>query len=201
MKMKLITVILLVALGITQVACTASQFEQYMSSIGPAVAIVLQIVAVATGTPYKAGFVAKVDSDVAAVDKIYKDFEAARPDDKTSIRGELDAGFQTLSSDITQAFSVAQVSDKATQDKVTILVNLTWQGFKLAEGVFGQKMTAARAGSVGVAPLKAKELRDSFNKVLHAKTGNVALDKATSKMNLPGPSHVKSVRVPVLVMP
>lgn len=172
-------------LGILALAgcLTASQFTQYLNAVAPAVSIILQIVATARGVPYNPAPAAKISGDVASVEKVYADWQAAKAADKPGIVGAINASFQTLQSDLTQVFSVAQVSDQKVQGKVGTLIGYVWDGVQLAESFVPQPQLAT-ARQAAVANIRARELKKSFNSVLKAKTGNPAVDTVSGKLKL-----------------
>ena len=162
---------------------TASQFTQYLNAVAPAVSIILQIVATARGVPYSPAPAAKISGDVASVEKVYSDWQAAKAADKPGILATVNSSFQVLQADLTQVFSVAQVSDQKVQGKVATLIGYVWDGVQLAESFVPQSQPVA-ARQAAVANLKAKQLKSSFNGVLHARTGNAAVDQVASKLKL-----------------
>ncbi|MGH9710156.1 MAG: hypothetical protein ACRD37_06390, partial [Candidatus Acidiferrales bacterium] len=175
------------AAGLT--GCNASQFETVLNEVGPAIGTILQIIALVKGTPANMGLASKVGADTAALEKLYADFESANAGSKGSIKSEINATFSTLNADLSTVFALAQVSDKNTQVKITALIGLVQSAVAIAEAAIPSPTPKA------IAPitLNASSLISSFNKVLVAKTGNPAVDKATPKMKLH--IHSKLVRL------
>lgn len=155
--------------------CSTAQFDAFLNVIGPAVSDIIQIIAIVKGTPADLTPVAKIDADVAAVEKLYSDFQAAGTSAQPGVQAAINAGFTTLNADLGQVFSLAQVSNPASQAKITALVSLVETGVQLAEGVVNTK------GPHVSETFTAKQLKSSFNQVLTAKTGNSAVDAFTAK--------------------
>jgi hypothetical protein len=187
MKKKFLALLLVPALAIslTMTACNMSQFEAVLNEIGPAIATILQIIAIVKGTPANTTLASKVSADVAGVEKLYNDFESADAASAPGIRADLQAGFTTLNGDISTIFNIAQVSDPNTQAKITALINLTETAVQIAEaavppapGPAPAKVSAAKTAAIY---MSAKQLKSSFNSILVARTGNSQLDAWTAK--------------------
>jgi hypothetical protein len=165
---------------IPMAGCTpqqVAQFEQVLGQVAPAVATVLQIVALFSAKTDTSTLPAKISADVAGIEKLYSDYEAAAASAKGSIEAEVNAAFAVLQSDLSTVFALAQVSDKNTQAKLTAFVGLISSAVQIAEGFIVPAVPAASA----VAPLKLNpsSLVDSWNKILVAKTGNAKVDSYT----------------------
>ncbi|HZP33952.1 MAG TPA: hypothetical protein VFB23_11390 [Candidatus Acidoferrales bacterium] len=169
---------------------SASQFEQVLNEVAPAVSTILQIVAIFTGQPVNTAVPEKIKADVAGLEQLYSDYQAAQPATKTGIAADINADFGVLSQDLTTVFSIAQVNDPKTQQKITQLIGFIQDGVQLAEAAIPQS-----SGRVGAKPVKLTpgDLVDSFDKVLVAKTGNKPVDDFTAKHQLH--LHSKFVRV------
>ena len=195
MKKVILSAFLALMLAFTTVftgGCTQAEFQAVLNEVGPAVSTILQIVALIKGTPANTSIVTKVDADVAALNKLYTDFQAAEVANQGNIRNEINAGFATLQSDLSSVFAIAQVSDVNTQAKITALVGLILSAVEIAEAAIPGSAVAA-SKPVG---LDANSLVDSYNKVLVAKTGNAAVDAFTAKHKIH--NHSKFVRVVTL---
>lgn len=168
------------AMGVS--GCNASQFEAVLNEIGPAISTILQIVALVQGGAANTALPAKVSADVAALEKLYADFEAANSTSKGSIEAEIQAGFTTLNADLSSVFSIAQVSDKNTQAKITALIGLVESAVQIAEAAIPTPTPA----TARVAPVKldAESFVSSFNKILTAKTGNQEVDEKTPHLRI-----------------
>jgi hypothetical protein len=167
-------------------ACNMSQFDAVLNEIGPAVATILQIIAIVKGTPANTAVASKISSDVAGVEKLYNDFEAADAASAPGVRADIQAGFNTLNADLSSVLAIAQVSDPNTQAKVTALINLTETAVQIAEAAVPPAPGPAPAKALKAATnyMTAKQLKQSFNSILVAKTGNVAVDNFTAKHKL-----------------
>ncbi|MGH9727504.1 MAG: hypothetical protein ACRD4V_02795 [Candidatus Acidiferrales bacterium] len=172
--------VLLPTVGLT--GCNASQFETVLNEVGPAIGTILQIIAIVKGGAANLSLSSKVGADVAGIEKLYADFEAANSASKGAIKAEINAGFTTLNADLGTVFAIAQVSDKNTQAKITALIGLVQSAIAIAEAA----MPSSSPSAAVVTPLSldANSLVSSFNKILVAKTGNPAVDRATPHMKL-----------------
>lgn len=189
MKFRNVALVSLLGICLVFSGCSASQFEQYLNAIGPAVSIILQIVQVAGGPAVNKSLIAKIDSDTQDLEKLYSDYQSVSAGSKATVRGEIQNAFVLLNQDLNVVFQVAQVGNPNTQKKIAMEIGLVEAGVQLAESLIPSTSAAQSART----ELKAKDLVKSFNGVLHAKTGDPAVDKATSKMELH--RHSKAVRM------
>ena len=167
------------ALTLTLSGCSFSAtFEAVLNEVAPAVLDVLQIVSIVNGIPVNPATVAKIDADVAALNKLYEDYEAAKKagTDTSALAADIDAGFVVLNADLATIFSVAQVSDPVTQMKIAALILIIESAVHIAESIL--KPSAASLNEKALSP---SDLAESYNKVLTAKTGNKAVDDYTKK--------------------
>lgn len=162
--------------------CSVSQFEQALNEVGPAVATILQIVALIKGSPADLSLAAKIDADTANLEKLYSDFQSAEAANKGNVAAQINASFAVLQADLGTVFAVAQVSDKDTQFKISALLGLITSAVHIAEAAVIHP--AAMAAGPKALRLDADSLRDSFNTILVAKTGNAQVDSFTAKHKL-----------------
>lgn len=165
---------------ITMTGCTptqVAQFEQVLNQIAPATLTILQIIAL-----FKTGIdvntlPAKVGADVAAVEKLFTDYEAAATNAKATVLAQLNAGFSVLQGDFSTVLTLAHVSDVNTQAKLTALVGLIGSALRIAEGFI-----IVTPAATAVQPLKLTpgSFVDSWNAMLTAKTGNAQVDAFTA---------------------
>jgi uncharacterized protein YqgV (UPF0045/DUF77 family) len=184
MKKKFLAVLLIpvLAVSLTMTACNVNQFEAVLNEIGPAVATIIQIIALVKGVPANTAPATKVSADVAAVEKLYNDYEKADATAVPGIRAEIQTGFTVLNGDLSTIFAVAQVSNANTQAKITALIGLVETAVQIAEAaVPGVTPPTAQAQPIG---MDAKNLKSTFNSILVAKTGVQALDSWTPKHKL-----------------
>jgi hypothetical protein len=174
-KFSTLAIVTVLACSLTLGGCSTAQFDAFLNVIGPAVADIIQIIAIVKGTPANLTPVTKIDADVAAVETLYHDFLAAGTAAQPGIQADINAGFTTLNADLGSVFTVAQVSNPNTQAKITALVSLVETGVNLAEAVVNTK------GPSATETFTAKQLKSSFNQVLTAKTGNSSVDAFTAK--------------------
>lgn len=176
----ILAVVLSLALSIQGCSFSVPQFEAVLNEIGPAVLTILEIVSIFKGTPVNSALPSKINADVAGLEKLYSDFQAAQAAAKPGIQGDIASGFDVLNADLGTAFSIAQVSDPNTEAKITALIGLVQTGVGIAEAIVPAPSPApVTAKAVVSTPLSASAIADSWNKILTAKTGNVKVDAYT----------------------
>lgn len=178
------------SLSLFTYGCSPAQFFAVLNEVAPAIVNILQIIAIFTGHPANTVIASKVGADVASVEKLYSDYQAANTTDKPGIRDNINTGFQVLQADLSTVYSVAQVSDPNTQAKVAALIALVKSSVGIAEAIISPKASAAPT------TLDADKILDSYNKILVAKTGVARIDAATPHMKL----HKHSTPVRVLTL-
>jgi hypothetical protein len=188
MKKQLLAVAL--AISLVFAGCSVSQFEAVLNEIAPAVLTILQIVQLLKGGTVNTAAVSKISADVAGLEKLYSDWQAADAANQGSVAGQINAGFSVLTQDLTQVLSIAQVSDPNTQAKITALIGLIETAVNIAEAAI--PATKARATLTAI-ELTANGLADSYDKILVARTGNATVDAFTPHHKIH--NHGKFVRV------
>lgn len=162
---------------VTMSGCSAAQFIQVLNEVGPAVGVILQIVALSKGTTANLALQTKVDADTAALNKLYEDFESSATANKGSVDAEINGAFSTLQNDLSQVFVLAQVSNPNTQNKLTSLVGLIQGLVQIAEAAVPSTAPAALAKAPAVS---ADQFIKTWNKTLTAKTGDAKVDAFTA---------------------
>ena len=184
--MKKFLVVILAGVLVFTTACNSAQFIAVLNEVTPAVTAILQIIALLENKPADTSLAAKVGSDVAALTKLYTDFAGADAISKPGIQTQINATFGVLNNDLGTILQLAQVSNLATQAKLTALVALITESVQIAQA-FINPTPAARQGT-----LNAEALQSSFNSILVAKTGDRSVDTLTPKLKLH--QHSKLVR-------
>jgi hypothetical protein len=185
-KKKVLSVFLslLLVLGVTftNAGCSTVEFTTVLNEVGPAVGVILQIVALSSGKTVGAGLQAKVTADSAALNTLITTFDAAAAADKGSIQAEVNGAFATLQQDLSQVFTLAQVSNPATQAKIASLITLVQGLVQIAEAAIpAPAATATASATVKRTPVSASEFVSTWNKTLTAKTGDAKVDAYTAK--------------------
>lgn len=174
-KMAGLCAVLSLAMIAQGCAFSVSQFEAVLQEVGPAVLTVLQIVALVKGGTANTALPAKIDSDVAGLEKLYTDWQAADATSKAGVEAQINTSFAVLTADLGTVFSIAQVSDVRTQEKISALLGLIQSAVQIAEAAIPNPATKAGKPLA----LTASGLADSYDKILVAKTGNAAVDAYT----------------------
>jgi hypothetical protein len=179
---------LLLFTGFTQSGCSAAQFTTVLNEVGPALGVVLQIIAISQGVPANAALLAKVTADTNALNTLYPAFVSAATANKGNVEAQINAEFQVLETDIGEVFTLAHVTNPATQTKVTTLIGLVQGLVQIAEGFVphpAPALAVSRARGVTSAqntPVPtAAEFEKTWNQVLTAKTGEAKVDAYTAK--------------------
>ena len=199
MKKKfLATFLCLVLVGITSfgtAGCTAAEFTTVLNEIGPAVGVILQIVALAKGVPVTGSLQAKVTADSAAANTLIVSLSTSATANKGSVVNEINGAFTTLEADLGSVFTLAQVSDPNTQAKLTSLIGLVQGLVQIAEAAVPAAAPVATTASARVSapPVTSAEFINTWNATLTAKTGITKIDQWTAKNTYH--RHGKFVRV------
>jgi hypothetical protein len=186
---KTIGIALVLCLSITLTACSAawvSTATTIISVAGPALINILEIVAVANGQAVNQQTVAKVNSDVANIKQLLTAFASASSSAAPGVCSQLQAALTTYQADQQLILSVAQVSDPATQTKIQLLSGLVTGTVQAIFAVLPQCQAPAsgKFGTISAPPVKVKNFVKTYNAILVAKTGNIAVDNLTSKRKL-----------------
>jgi hypothetical protein len=196
-KGKKMKILLALTLALT-LACTAcspafvTTVDTIISVAAPALINIVEIVAVSKGTAVDPALVAKVTTDAANIKTLVGDFASASSIAAPGVCSQLQAAISTYQADQVMILSTAQVSDPATQTKITLLSSLiggTVQGILAAL----PQCSASKAAFVGAkAPLSVSNFVSAYNAILVSKTGNASIDALTAKRKLH--EHGKVVR-------
>lgn len=173
-----LSVFLCLVLFFGSAGCSVAQFTTVLNEIGPAIGVILQIVALAKGVPVGSGLQSKIAADAASVNKLIVDFDAAGTADKGSIEAEINGAFTVLQSDLGQVFVLCQVSNANTQAKLTSLIGLVQGLVQIAEAAIP---TGAASVASKATPVSANQFVSTWNKTLTAKTGDSKVDAFTAK--------------------
>jgi hypothetical protein len=183
---KALVVVLSFALFCT--ACSTawvSTLDSILAAAAPALINILQIVAVANGQPVNSGLEARINGDASVIETLAADFTKASAVTAPGICEELQAAISAYQADQQLVLQVAQVSDAATQTKITQLADLV-------AGTVGAVTAAIPRcqGSASSQEVKAtrfysiSDFEANYNRILLAPTGNAAVDAATRKLKL-----------------
>lgn len=178
LRNKVLALVLVGCLALTT-ACSSAQFISVLNQVTPAVTAILQIVALLSNKPADSSLAAKVGSDVAALTKLYTDFAGADAISKPGIQTQINAAFVVLNGDLGIIFQLSHVADPNTQAKLTALIALITTAVNIAEATINGAKSATLNSN-----LDASSLTSSFDSILTAKTGNVAVDALTPKLKL-----------------
>ena len=194
MKKSLLAVIL--AISMTFVGCSAawvSTFDSILAAAAPALINILQIIAIANGSPFNANLAAKVNGDAATLKSLASDFANASSATAPQVCAQLNAEIGVYNQDLNQILALAQVKDPATQTKIALLSSLVSGTVAAITAVVPQCQTANAHAFKATPPLKVANFIDDYNAILVAKTGNAAVDAKTPKMKLA--KHGKLVHI------
>lgn len=189
---------ILVGVLLLAMFCTAcstawvSTVDSILAVAAPALINILEIVAVANGQPLDSVEVAKINTDVSALQTLASDFANASPANAAGICAKLQGAISVYQQEEELILSIAQVSDANTQNKIALLSGLV-------EGTVNSILAvippchATQNGALELAAAPSvKKFVVSYNAILTAKTGDAAVDALTAKRRLYG--HSKLVR-------
>ena len=190
---KLLVVALALSFGLT--ACSTAwvtTLDSILAEAAPALINILQIVAIANGTPMNANLAAKINTDAAAIKTLAADFSK---DGGSNVCTSLNAAIATYSADQALVLQVAQVSDSATAQKIALLSSLVASTVGAITAVIPScQVTTSLARSIKVEPpLSLRTFIGQYNRILTTKTGNAAVDAVTPKLQVH--QHSKVARV------
>lgn len=180
MNIRVILSVVLIA-SLAFAGCTTAQFIQVLNEVPPAISTILQIIALAENKPANTALPAKIAGDVATLEKLYYDFQAAKIDMRPGIESDIGGAFLALNQDLSMVLKMAQVSNPNTQAKITALISLVETAVQIAEAAIP---ASAKSATLAPVHLNASAVVDSFNKILVAKTGVPNVDAATPHMRL-----------------
>jgi hypothetical protein len=187
--LKYVCLITVLSLSIVTAGCTTAQWELALQEIGPAVGVIINIVAVADSKAADTALASKITADTVALDQLITDFEKANAVSQPSLAAQINANFATLQADLGSVYTLANVSDLATQNKLTeeigliaglveiveiAIPNLNITPAPVAAGLARPAASVAKFKTVG-------QFIDAYNAELVTPTGNKAVDVYTSK--------------------
>jgi hypothetical protein len=182
------------------IACTAcstawvSTLDSILAAAAPALINILQIAAVADGKPMNTNLEARINADAAVIKTLAADFADASASAPGGACQQLQAAVSTYQADQQLVLQAAQVSDPATQTKITLLTNLVAGTVDAITAVVPSCQNTAMARSSNAsAPYAVSTFAAHYNSILVAKTGNPAVDAMTPKLKLH--MHSKLVRI------
>jgi hypothetical protein len=178
---------LLLPVAVTQSGCSAQSFTTVLNEVGPAVGVILQIIALSQGSAVNTSAQAKIAADVNALNTLYPAFVSAATANKGNVEAQINAEFQVLETDLASVDALVGIKDPATQTKVATLLGLVGSLVQVAEGFVPHPapvLAVSRArGAVSVqnTPVpSAAEFVSTWNQVLTAKTGDAKVDRYTA---------------------
>ena len=202
--LKYVCLVTVLGMSMITVGCTAAQWEAALNEIGPAVGVIVEIVAISKGGTANLSSVTKIEADTAALDTIITSFQAANnPATKQSLAAQINANFTTLQNDLNDVYTLSNVSDPVTQNKITLEIGLVVGLIQIVEAAIPGVITTQPASlTVGREAAKSAQFTSvdqfvaDYNANLIAPTGNKAVDKYTKAHQLH--IHGKVVRYATL---
>lgn len=169
------------------VACTAcstawvSTLDSILAAGAPALINILQIVSAASGNPMSTSLASKINVDAADIKTLAAAFAA---DGGSNSCTTLQNAIATYQADQSSVLQIAQVSDSATETKITLLASLVAGTVSAITAVIPScQSPAALAKSMKAGPpLKVRSFVSDYNAILKAKTGNPKVDELTPQL-------------------
>jgi len=170
--------------------------DNILVAAAPALINILNIIAIAKGTPVNTSLAAKITADAATIKTLSADFAAASAAAAPTACAQLQAGIGVYAADESEVMALAAVSDPATQTKIETLSALvagTVTGILAVIPNCAQASSMMASMSGKAVPLPLKTFVKSYNSTLTVKTGNIAVDAFTKSHKIH--VHSKFVRV------
>ena len=187
--------------------------EQIVAVMIPGAANLVTLIAMLEGKTVTAEDLAMVQSagtqagsDLQLIQSLIAAYDKADATAKPGILSQIQSSLNAVQANLQGLLPALHIKDAATQTKLTAVVGILLsevqslaavvpvvqeqgagargQGSVAARLSVASKTAAGNAGSKGKAPLSAREFVKSYNATLTAKTGNAALDKATSGLQI-----------------
>jgi len=151
-------------------AAWVSTLDTILAAAAPALINILQIIAIAESKPFHAELATKINSDAATIKQLAGDFASASAASAPGVCQQLNAAVGVYTQDQQAVLALAQVSDSATQEKITVLAGLVTSTIGAITAV--------------LPPLNVRKFVSGYNAALTAKTGNAAVDALTPKLKI-----------------
>jgi hypothetical protein len=197
MKRKSLYLATILSASILLTSCSAawvSTLDSILAAAAPALINILQIVAIAESKPFHAELATKINSDAATIKQLAGDFANASAASAPGVCQQLNLAVGVYAQDQQAVLALAQVSDPATEQKITVLAGLVTSTIGAITAVLPQCQNPA--GKLAEPPLNVRKFVANYNAVLTAKTGNAAVDGLTPKLKIH--EHGKFVRYATL---
>lgn len=196
-KITKVALVSLLTVSVFLTGCSAawvSTMDAILAAAAPALINILEIVAVAEGKPMNSGLQAKINTDAASIKSLAADFAKASSAAAPSVCSQLDAAIQAYSADQSQVLQLAQVSDPATQTKITLLLNLVTGTVAAITAVIPSCQNAAVVKSFRASkpPLSVANFVSEYNAILVVPVPNQNVNARTKQLKLH--QHSKLVR-------
>jgi hypothetical protein len=162
-------------------AAWVSTLDTILAAAAPALINILQIIAIAESKPFHAELATKINADTATIKQLASDFASASGA-APGVCQQLNAAVGVYTQDQQEVLALAQVSDSATQQKITVLAGLVTSTIGAITAVLPQCQNPS--GKMATPPLNVRKFVTDYNAALTAKTGNAAVDALTAKLKL-----------------
>ncbi|HEY4902658.1 MAG TPA: hypothetical protein VIH89_04225 [Candidatus Sulfotelmatobacter sp.] len=201
---RLMTVVLALVLCATVIlsACSTawiSQAEEIVAALIPAAANIVALVAALQGGNVSAQDLQAIQTagtqataDLQLLQSLIAEYEKADAQAQPGILNQIQTAIETAQSNLSAILPTLHIKDAATQAKITAVVGVVLSEVQSLAAIVPLVNPQASAAMVHVAerqatkqpPLTANEFVSSYNATMTAKTGNPALDQATSGLRI-----------------
>lgn len=187
--------------------------EQIVAVMIPGAANLVTLIAMLEGKTVTAEDLAMVQSagtqagsDLQLIQSLIAAYDKADATAKPGILSQIQSSLNAVQANLQGLLPALHIKDAATQTKLTAVVGILLsevqslaavvpvvqeqgagargQGSVAVRPSVASKAAGSNAGGTGQIPLSAREFVKSYNATLTAKTGNAALDKATSGLQI-----------------
>lgn len=136
MRQKVLAVVMILAFGLNSTACSTtwlSTFDGYLQVAGPILIQILDIVALAKGTPVPAQLEAKITADQASLNSLAASVQSAASTNVQGACAQFNLAVQTFAGDLSAIEQLANVSNSATQNEINAAVSIAQQAIAEVE--------------------------------------------------------------------
>lgn len=189
--LTMIPVIILCCGFACNVQTVVQRVDSILNEIGPALQIITSLLPLLGSKNIPPEVISGVQTWIPRVQddltKIEQELAAVQGDlQNPATQAKINALVATAQSDVLAILPIFRVLDPATQGKVVAIVNAAAAAILAAENIIAaaEGRVSARTAAATAFAKDGKDFKNKFNAVLHAPTGDAAVDAATSKLGL-----------------
>jgi len=192
LRNNLLLVLFFLVIGLT--ACTTAwvgEAQQIIAELGPAITIILNLLAAFGVTKISAADIqfvtsqaAAVTSDLTLVGQMIDQYNAAAAADQPTILAKIDDVLKTIQGNLNAILPGLHIVDAAVQAKVEAVVGAVIAEVETLKGFIPVLQGTVAISSIAHIPLTGRQFRSQFNRVLRMRTGDASVDTITAQLQL-----------------